>query len=671
MPCRYGNLHSRNSTSLDSEPSTWKLNMNTDNIDKSISPAEDFYAYANGQWQKDHPLGAEYSRYGMFDLIGEQALKQVNDLIENLCNDPASKEKDTNTQKVNDIYRLGLDIDRRNREGAAPIMPVVKRIESTTRENLYDTLAWLHRGAGGGFFGFGVGASPDDSSMNILYITECGLSLGDRDYYLVENDDNKRILEAYHKYVVTIMGLVGYDVAACERVWNAVIRIEKEMASHKRTREERRNPQLSHNWMDYSDFKSRYNSIDWDSVLYGAGLPHFNGMNVNNPEYMDFINGYMGDLDMQQIRDYLVFTAVAEGSGTLSDDFSNADFELFGRVMSGREEKRPLWKRVMSVVNSMFGEAVGQLYVEKYFPVENKEYMLLLVRNLQKALGIHINQLPWMSPATKDLAEAKLKKMRLKIGYPDKWKDYSGIHIDPARSYHENILNAAEWFVQDGYSKLGKPVDRDEWFMTPQTVNAYYSPVMNEICFPAGILQPPYFDINSSAAANYGAIGVVIGHEMTHGFDDQGRQFDEDGNLKNWWTTEDEKQFNALADKLVEQFNTVEVAPGEYANGRFTLGENIADQGGLRIALTALKIASGDSELTSEELKEFYLSYAQVWASNIRPEEILRRLKSDPHSLELHRVNETLKNISQFMEAFDVKEGNGMYRAPEDRVTIW
>ncbi|MDD6228187.1 MAG: M13 family metallopeptidase [Bacteroidales bacterium] len=650
--------------------------MIKDNIDATIKPGEDFYGYACGGWQKSHPLKGEYSRYGVFDDIAEKNLQQVKDLIENLGEHPDASKPGTIAQKVNDIYRAGLDMDRRNELGAAPIMPIVERIEKMGPEDFTATMAWLNRGAGGGFFGFGVGSDPADSNMNILHVSECGLTLGDRDYYLEKNETNDRILDAYHKYVKRIMTLVGYSDEDAERVWQSVISIETDIATHKKTREERRNPLLSHNWITIDDFCTKYPAIDWKGIFEGSGLKIPQGLNVSSVKFMDFINSYIPSLDIRRIKDYLIFTAVCEGTGTLSDDFYEADFEMFGRVMSGTEEKKPLWKRAMAIPNSMFGEAIGQLYVEKYFPERNKAYMKGLVENLRKALGKHIRECSWMSDATKEKALDKLASLKVKIGYPDKWKDYSGINIDPEKNYLENVLAASEWYVRDNYDKLGKPVDKDEWFMTPQTVNAYYSPVMNEICFPAGILQAPYFDIDADDAQNYGAIGVVIGHEMTHGFDDQGRRFDKEGNLVDWWTADDESRFNTLADRLVEQFDSVEVAPGVHANGRYTLGENIADQGGLRLAYTAYKIAAGDKpaddtqkEFTPDQL--FYLAYASVWASNIRPEEILVRTKSDPHSLGRNRVNVTLRNLQPFFDAFDITEGQPMFRPVDDRVIIW
>lgn len=639
----------------------------------AVDPREDFYGYACGGWQKQHPLRGEFARYGVFDEIAENTQKQVRELIENLGEHPDSSTPGTIAQKVNDIYRQGMDMERRNREGAAPIMPIVERIQQITRENFASAFAWLSQGAGGGFFSFGVGADPADSNMNILHVSECGLMLGDRDYYLEKSETNDTILDAYHKYVKRLMQLIGYSDEDAERVWQSVIEIETEIARHKKTREERRNPLLSHNWMTMDEFVKKYPRIQWSEIFKGCGMKLPQGLNVSSVAYLEFLNEYLPNLDMQKVRDYLTVSAVSDGSGTLSEDFYDADFELYGRVMSGRQDKKPQWKRAMTIPNSMFGEAIGQLYVGKYFPEENKRYMKDLVENLRKSLGKHIEAVTWMSEDTKAKALDKLNVLKVKIGYPDKWKDYSGITIDPALSYQENVLKAAEWYFHDNLDKLDQPVDHDEWFMTPQTVNAYYSPVMNEICFPSGILQPPYFDIHADDAQNYGAIGVVIGHEMTHGFDDQGRRFDKNGNLADWWNPKDEKAFNALADKLVEQFNAVEVAPGVYANGRYTLGENIADQGGLEIAYTAyhdnVSSNKGESEFTPDQL--FYLAYAGVWASNIRPEEILVRTKSDPHSLGRNRVNVTLRNIDTFFRTFDIKEGDAMFRPADERVIIW
>lgn len=646
-----------------------------ENLDTSVAPGDNFYLYACGGWMKNNPLTAEYSRFGTFDQLRENARVQLQELITKLSENSDSRIKGTKAQKVSDLYNMGMDSERLNREGAAPVIPFVEKINSFKPEEFTSILAWMHNGISSSFFATGVGADAKNSDLNILHIAEVGLGLGDRDYYLEKNETNDKILEAYEKYTKRLMELIGYDEAAQQRVWDNVITLETEFARHKMTREQRRNPLLRYNMRTIDELHNLYGNIDWDEYFRLLGLGEVKEANVASTEFMEFLNSYLPTLTEQQIKDYLVFEAVSDSSGVLSDDFQDANFEMFGRVMSGKEEQEPRWKRAMTIPNSMLGEAVGELYVSKYFPNENKEYMVGLVENLRKALGKHIDNLTWMSDATKAKAHEKLDTFTVKIGYPDKWKDYSEINIDPSKSYLENVYNASVWYTQDNYKKLGKPVDKTEWHMTPQTVNAYYNPTTNEICFPAGILQAPYFDLTADDAQNYGAIGVVIGHEMTHGFDDQGRQFDKEGNLQDWWTPEDADRFTKLADELAAQFDTVEVAPGVFANGRFTLGENIADQGGLRVALTAYLDSMQGKEMADIDgfsaLQRFYLAYANVWAGNIRPEEILVRTKTDPHSLGENRVNVTLRNIEPFFEAFGVKEGDNMYRPESERVVIW
>ncbi|MBD5275188.1 MAG: M13 family metallopeptidase [Bacteroides sp.] len=649
--------------------------INIENLDPTVSPKEDFFLYACGGWKEKHPLTAEYSRFGMFDLLRENAREQLKDLIVNLSQHDDAKTVGTVAQKVSDLYAMGLDEERLNREGATPLLPIIDRIADADTSKMDELLAWQHSGIGGSFFGTGVGTDAMNSDMNILHIGEVGLGLGDRDFYLEKNERNEEILTAYRKYVMRLMELIGYDEAAQERVWNAVIKLETEFARHKMTREDRRDPRKRYNIMTIEEIRNKFPDFNWDSYFNLLGLDGVDKANIANPAFTEFITSYMKTLAQQEIKDYMTFESVNDATGLLSDDFINASFDFYDRVMSGKEELEPRWKRAMRIPNSMLGEAVGKLYVEKYFPEENKEYMMKLVENLTKSLGKHIEELPWMSDETKAKALDKLSTFNVKIGYPDKWKDYSSIHIDPAKSYLENVLEASKWYVKDNYSKMNKPVDKEEWYMTPQTVNAYYNPTTNEICFPAAILQPPYFDPKADDALNYGAIGVVIGHEMTHGFDDSGRQFDKNGNLAEWWTKEDSERFKALADKLVEQFDAIEVLPGVHANGRFTLGENIADQGGLRVALTAYLDSNHDDPAADIDgfspLQRFYISYASVWAENIRDEEIQLRTKTDPHSLGSLRTNATLRNIDEFHEAFGIEPGDSMWREKDERVVIW
>lgn len=651
-----------------------KKGIDKSNLDLTADPRSDFYQYANGGWIAAHPLKPDYASFGMFDFLRDNAREQLKDLIINLGDDADAKVKGTVAQKVFDVYNQVLDTERLNREGADPIRHVLGRVEEMDVSDFGENLAWLHRGYADSFFGSGVSVDAKDSDSHLFSFGEAGLSLGDRDYYLEVNETNGRILEAFRKYIVDMMMLAGYSHNDAERMRDTVVRIETEFARHKHTREQRRDPSLRYNIFSLDELEKRFPVVDWRRYLDALGVAP-DKVNVTNPGFYDFLTQFIPSLSEREIKDYMLYDVVSGASPLLSEAFENLNFELFERVMSGVEERKPRWKKAMGLANSMFGEAIGQLYVAKYFPAENKDYMVGLVENLRGALREHIEALPWMSRATKDKALAKLQALTVKIGYPDKWKDYSEIDIDPAKSLWENVFNASLWFINDNLSKLPKPVDKEEWHMYPQTVNAYYSPVSNEICFPAAILQPPYFDIEADDALNYGAIGVIIGHEMTHGFDDQGRQFDLKGNLENWWTKEDEERFKALSDKLVAQFDAVEVVPGVHANGRFTLGENIADQGGLRIAFTAWCEASKDGPMRSLDgfspIQRFFLSYANIWAGSIRDEEVLVRTKSDPHSLGRNRVNETLKNIGEFFHAFHIGEGDAMYRPESERVIIW
>ncbi len=652
-----------------------KHGVDRSNLNLEVNPSENFFEYANGGWMQAHPLTPEYARYGMFDLLRENAKTQLKELIDNLDNNPESKVKGTNAQKIRDLYAMAMDSTARTAAGVTVLQPYLDKVNTYDTKQLSEMIGYLHQGLTSSFFSVGVGSDYNDANMNILHIGETGVGLGDRDYYLVKSEENDRIMKEYEKYVKRLMKLSGYDDATAQRIWDNVIEIETNIAEHKKTREEKRMPNLRNNVMTLEELKSNYPNIDWDVYFSVLDLPEFNKVNVSSKGYLEWLNNYLPTLTEQQIRDYLTYELIGDSSNLLGDDFELANFDFYDRILSGKEEQEPRWKRAMVIPNSMFGEAIGQLYVEKYFPEENKQYMLTLVNNLKEALGQHIDSLSWMSEETKQKAHEKLSTFKVKIGYPDKWKDYSEIEIDPSKSYLENVLAAAKWYRRDNFKDLGKPVDKEEWLMTPQTVNAYYNPTTNEICFPAAILQAPYFDKNADDAMNYGAIGVVIGHEMTHGFDDSGRKFDKDGNLSDWWQPSDAEQFTILADALAAQFDAVEVLPGVMANGKFTLGENIADQGGLRVAMTAYKNAVVDSEpeiidgFTPEQ--RFYLAYANLWANNIRDEEVARLTKTDSHSLGVNRVNVTLKNIDKFMDAFGIKEGDKMYRPNEERVIIW
>ena len=651
-----------------------KHGIELSNLNQKVSPHKDFYEFACGGWIEKNPIPDEFASYGQFDVLREKARNQVRELIFNLQSQPEAKDKGSISQKISDLYNMGMDEKKLNSEGSEPVKPTLEKMRQyLDNSDFTSLLAWLHLGIDSAFFSSGVGPDPADSNLNILHIGETATGLGDRDYYLENNETAKRILDAYEIYVKKIMTLTGYDEEAANRVWQTVISVEKQIAEIQMSREQRRNPLLRHNIYSVYQLKKDFPIVDWDKYFQLIGIDNVKSVNVSSVAYMHGLPEIINHLSKEELDDFLSYNIISNSSGLMSDDFIDANFEMFGKVLSGQKEKKPRWKRAMSIPDSMFGEAVGELYVNRYFPKENKEYMVGLVKNLKKSLDKHISSLSWMSEDTKSKAREKLSGLGVKIGYPDKWKDYSEIDIDPSKSYLENVQKASIWFTKDNYSKFNKPVDKSEWHMTPQTVNAYYSPIVNEICFPAAILQPPFFDINSDDAINYGAIGVVIGHEMTHGFDDQGRQFDKEGNLTDWWSAKDAENFNALADILVSQFNKVEIAPGVFANGKFTLGENIADQGGLRVALSAYEdLNPANEEIDGfNPLQRFYIGFAQIWAGSIREEEKLARTKTDPHSLAKNRVNVTLKNIDQFIESFSISEGDEMFIPKEQRVIIW
>lgn len=638
------------------------------NLDPGTPAGQDFYQYACGGWMKSHPLTAEYSRYGTFDLLRELNRTQVRDLVLGL--DPAKELPGSNGRKVADLYALGMDSVRLNADGAAPVAADLAKIYSTSRKDLFWLLATL---PGGALVVSGVQPDMLNVDRNVMYVTVGGLGLGDRDYYIEGSEATNKVMKAYREYLFTLAKLAGMtDKQAYDLAGNTVM-VETSLAEAYMTREERRDPAAGYNPATVSQLSKDIPQIDFTQYFSALGLPAMDTVIVEQPRALKAVNMILANYPEKMVQDYVAACYLQAAAPYLSDDFAQAQFEL-DKVMSGVEQMQPRWKRALGVPNSLLGEAVGQLYVAKYFPPVAKEKMTTLVANLQTALGQHITNLPWMSDETKARALEKLAKFIVKIGYPDKWQDYTALTVDPSLSYWENIKAAYKFNNDINLADYGKPVDKSRWYMTPQTVNAYYNPTTNEICFPAGILQAPYFNPDADDAENYGAIGVVIGHEMTHGFDDQGRQFDKDGNFSNWWTAADEEAFNKLADGLVAQFDAIEVAPGVNANGRFTLGENIADQGGLRVAYTAYHNALGGGGEAIDGFtpdQRFYLSYANVWAGNIREAEILKRTKTDPHSLGRLRVNASLRNIEPFFRAFGITEGDSMYRPEAERVVIW
>ena len=642
------------------------------NLDPNAAPGDNFYQYACGGWMLANPLDPQYARFGTFDQLRENSLDQVKEIVTKLGTNHA---RGSIKQKVGDLYALGMDSVRLNAEGAAPLAEYIAQIKSLTRDQFMAAIADQHKGVSAPFFNSAVMADLKDSNTNLFYLTQDGLGMGDRDYYLDNDANTTKVRNAYINYIQKIFELIGYKKGNAKKAAQHVMAIETALAKVAMTREETRDYSKLYNVMSLDQLKSSYPNINWGLYFATLDINDIDKVCVFQPKSLAKVNEMMKTLKEEDVKEYLIFKYADAASPYLSDAFADANFDMYSRAMSGKQVKMPRWKHSLEVPNTLLGEAVGQLYVEKYFPADSKKKMQQLVDNLKKALGEHIATLSWMSPKTKVNALVKLNSFTVKIGYPDKWRDYSALDIDPGKSFWENVLAARRFQAEYEYDQLDKPVDKERWFMTPQTVNAYYEPSSNEICFPAGILQAPYFDPNADEACNYGAIGVVIGHEMTHGFDDQGRNFDQNGNMVDWWTAEDAAKFQELANKLGAQYSAEIIADDVHANGQFTMGENIADHGGLRVAYSAFKnTEQGKGNTLIDGFtpdQRFFLSYANVWANNITKEEMLRRTKVDPHSLGVNRVNVAIRNLEEFFKAFDIEPGMAMWRDPADRVIIW
>ena len=646
--------------------------IDSNNFDESIVRNDDFYQWATGGWQKNNPLKPEYSRYGSFDVLRENNEIRINDLFSQMIETEA--EFGTVEQKISDLYKMGLDEERLNREGAEPIRDAVNAILATEdREALIASISALHTDGIGVFFAGYPAADLADSNMTIFYLEQGGLGMGNRDYYIDEK--NAEIKAAYRTYLSTIFTLAGVEGDIAKMVED-VVAVEDRIAEKSWSNVECRDIVKGYNPHTMDELRANYGTVNWDAYFQAMGIDKLDKLVVSQPSSFANIMDVLATMPVEVLRSYVAAHYIDAAASYLSEEFAVASFEFFGKTMSGTQEIRPRWKRAMGVPNSVLSEAVGQMYVAKYFPEEEKVRVETMVSNIQKAFSKHIEALDWMGEATKAKAQEKLAAFTVKIGYPDKWKDYTTLVVDPAKSYWANVVEANRWYTADAMAEVGKPVDRAKWLMPPQMVNAYYMPTTNEICFPAAILQPPFYNPNADDAVNYGAIGVVIAHEMTHGFDDQGSQFDKVGNMNDWWTKEDRAAFEKKTNVLVEQFNAIEILPGLFADGKYSLGENIADQGGLRLAFTGLtdyawaegRPADIDG-FTGEQ--RFYIGYATLWAQNITDQEKERLTKVDVHSLGRNRVNATLRNIQSFYDAFGITEQDAMYMPVEERVIIW
>ena len=649
--------------------------IDKNNLDPTVKPGNDFYRYAAGGWLKSHPLDAEHTSNGSFTDLSEACQKQIQELILQA----AEKEttKGTLGQKIGSLYKLMMDSVRLNREGWAPIKPTLDKIAAIKDRREYQLVtAQLDRkGEGTMMYGIGVGADMRNASMNLVSVGQGGIGLGTRDYYLNDDAQTVRIRDTYKAMMKNLFKMVGNDDATAEKKMQAVMGIETRLAKSHYSRVQLRDIDANYHKMSYNQLVTDFPGIDWGNVFLLSGFPSFDMVDVGQPEPIHEVEKILAETPLDDLKAYAEFKVIYGASTQLSDDFRAEAFKL-SSVMNGIQQDRPRWKRAVGLVSGVMGEAIGKLYVEKYFPESSKKRMLELVGNLQEALKQRIQEATWMTPATKEQAIDKLSNFIVKIGYPDKWKDYSGLQVDENLSLYENLGRISEFLTLDQLQKkVNKPVDKDEWMMTPQTINAYYNPTTNEICFPAAILQPPFFDPNADDAVNYGAIGGVIGHEMSHGFDDQGSQFDKTGNQNNWWADLDKKNYNERTKVLENYFSTVEAVPGKKINGKQTLGENIGDNGGINIAFRALQNSMKQKPLgvidgfTPEQ--RFFLSWARVWASNMRPEYVEYLITVDTHSPNEARVNAALPHIDAWYDAFKVKKGDKLFIPKKKRAHIW
>ena len=654
-----------------------KSGISMNDLDKSVRPADDFYEYACGGWMKANPLPAAYSRYGSFDRLAEDNNKRINGILKELQENtyPAGSVE----QKLSDLYKLAMDSVRREQDGLAPVMPLIKRLETAkTKEQLFAIQLDLMAYGNMEIFGAYIGADEKNAAQNILNFYQSGLTLGQKDYYLENDEATAKIREAYKKHIVRMFQLFGFKKSAAEKKMKNILKVETALAKVSKSRTELRDPIANYNKMTLKELDAICPHLQIERQMNAKGIKsqYMQEVVVGQVEFMKAADKLFSAMTAAEYRDVMEWGQIDGSTGYLNDAVRAANFDFYGKVFSGRKEDHPLWRRATNQVQGVMGEALGRIYVKKYFPASSKERMKTLVENLRIALGERIAAQDWMDDSTKVNALLKLNTFYVKIGYPDRWTDLSALKIDAKKSYFENMQECSRfWNAWQIEHTAGKPVDRDDWHMTPQTVNAYYNPTTNEICFPAGILQVPFFDPTADDAFNYGAIGVVIGHEMTHGFDDQGRQYDKDGNMHDWWKEDDAKNFTERTDKYADFFSKIKVLPDLNANGRLTLGENLADHGGLQVAWRAYKNATKRAALpvidglTADQ--RFFIAYAGVWAGNIVEAEIRNRTKSDPHSLGRWRVNGALPHIDAWYEAFGVKEGDKMYLPKSERLPLW
>ncbi len=660
-------------TTVDLKSGIQKSGIDRGNFDSSVKPGEDFFQYVNGGWIKNNPIPAEYSRWGSFSKLHDDNLIALREIVEGLAKE--TKPLDENRRKIRDFYAAAMDEAKLEKLGAKPLDGLFADIAGVKdRRELIAVIARLHQKGISSLFGFGVHQDEKQSTRYAVHLHQGGLALPERDYYLGKTEDSRKIREQYLKHVAKMFELLGDTPDAAAKQADVVLSIETRLAESSRAPVALRDREANYNRHSRADLDKLTPNLSWAAYLKGADVKDLQFAIVGQPEFYQRVDELLGSVPLDDWRTYLRWDAVHSMASCLSHDFEQESFHFYGETLRGAKKMQPRWKRVLGAIDGQIGEALGQLYVEKYFPADAKLRMNELVKNLEAAYRERIESRDWMSAATKKQALAKLATVVRKIGYPDKWRDYSSLDIQ-TDSYAQNVIRCDEFESHRELAKLGKPVDREEWGMTPPTVNAYYNPTLNEIVFPAGILQPPFFDATADDAVNYGGIGAVIGHEITHGFDDQGSRSDAEGNLRNWWTAEDRSHFTTKADALVKQYNACVAVDDLHVNGRLTLGENLADLGGVAISLAAYKksldgkTASVIVGLSGEQ--RFFIGFAQVWRGAVRDADQRLLLRTDPHSPTRFRTNVPLSNIAAFYEAFHIQPTDKMYRAPADRVEVW
>jgi putative endopeptidase len=647
--------------------------FSTNHMDRSTSPATDFYQFANGEWLKNNPIPSDKSRWGGFSELAERNWFAIRQILEDAAQSKSPAR--TPRRQVGDFYRSAMDTNRIEKLGTKPIQADLKRISHVKdAKSLLALLGELHDTGCGGMFGIGFGPDDKNSSIYAVGLDQGGLSLPDRDYYL--KDNFKEIRAKYRQHVEKMFLLLGEKPADAAAHADTVLALETDLAKASRTRVELRDPDKNYNKMTHADVVAKYPSLAWEDYFAARKMSAPKYEIVGQPEFFEALNKLVQEKPLADWKTYLRWHLLNSSASLLPSTFEREHFAFYGKTLSGQPEQEPRWKRSAHVVDGCIGEALGQLYVEKCFPSDARARMLELVENLKAVYRDRLVAATWMSEETRAKALAKFDRFTQKIGHPDKFRDYSSVDIRPD-DYFGNVRRAELFESRRESARVGQTVDRSEWHMTPEAVNAYYSPSLNEIVFPAGILQPPFFDLSMDDAVNYGGIGVVIGHEMTHGYDDQGRKFDADGNLNDWWTEADGKAFEGRSQKLVDEFNGFEALPGVHVNGQLTLGENLADLGGVTIAYEAMQRALAKDPSKRKTIdgftpeQRFFLSFAQVWRINVRDAEARRLITVDPHSPGKCRANGTLMNQPEFIEAFGIKPGDPMWLAPEQRTKIW